>query len=372
MAAVKNFTTELAFYSQSPNKPTQGFLIGAEQSAKRVLGSTLINAGWGILPPRIESMDEPDAYKLVFTLRRKAAQRRFDAEGAQSKALQIQERILGHLPGWKIFSAADKTIEKEYTVAEMLKFPDDIHDHFSHIYERDLHIREVLDSIALARDTDMRVRQHILLHGHPGCAKSELALVLPKIFGEHVVKKLDATSLTRAGAEKMLLDATIVPPIIILEEIEKTHESNLPWLLAVLDVRGELIKTTARKDVSRLTRCLVIATANNIDKLSTYQEGALADRFNNKLYCPLPDRPLLEKILRREVESIPGGNQAWVEPALDYALNVERTYQVRRALAIMALGRDRLLTGEYQREHQALRDRELKDAERITEFNIHQ
>ena len=62
----------------------------------------------------------------------------------------------------------------------------------------------------------------------------------------------------------------------------------------------------------------------------------------------MPDRALLQKILLREVKKIPGGKEEWVAPALDYALDVEKTYKARRIKAIMTNARDRLLDGSYQ------------------------
>lgn len=364
----KSFSADLEFYADLPGRPGDGAIASIEQSAKRSLGA-MINNGWSVRPIHIEAMEKAGRYKLTIPIKKQNANRRFDPADAQTKLIQYQDRLLLQLPGWKKIGD-DGDITEEKTTQELLSFPENVEEYFTHIYDRELHIKEILDAIMLARDTDMRMREHILLYGYPGCAKSELTLVLPKLFGDIAVKKLDATSLTKAGAERMLLEAATIPRIIILEEIEKANEANLPWLLAVLDVRGELIKTTARKDVSRLTRCLVIATANNIDKLKSYQESALYDRFCHRLYCPLPDRELLEKILLRELEHIPGGNPAWVEPALDYALQVEKTYQVRRVMAIMALGRDRLLTGEYQEQHNKLRKIKEEDEKTITQYNL--
>lgn len=372
MAKVRTYTRDLKWYADLPGKPGDGSLASIQQNARRSLGA-LINNGWSFRPPKIEPTAKTGRYELTLTIK-KQGQRRFEADAADAKAIQIQDKLSLQLPGWrKIVDGSidgSEETQEELTTTDLLAFPENVYDYFSHIYERDLHIHEMMDAIALARDTDMRMREHILFHGYPGCAKSELTLVIPKIFGDVAVKKLDATSLTKAGAERMLLESPQVPRVVILEEIEKTNEANLPWLLAVLDVRGELIKTTARMDVSRLTRCLVIATANDVERLKTYQGGALYDRFAHRLYCPLPSRDLLRKILEREIANIPNGNPAWIEPALDYALNEEKTYQVRRVLAIMALGKDRLLDGSYQESHRKLRALRDSDLKTITQYNV--
>lgn len=368
MAKVKTYSTDLEFIGELPGKPGDGYLAGLQRTATQTLG-VLVNSGWSFRGATVEATEQAGRYKLRFPLHRRG-QRRFEADSAAAKAVQIQDKLVTRLPGWKKIGDDSSDTQKEYTVAELLKFPDNINSYFDHLYNREIHVREILDSIQLARDTDMRMRQHILLHGYPASAKTKLMMIIHKIFGDVAVRKLDATSLTKSGAEKLLLDATPVPPILLIDEIEKTAEVNLSWLLAVLDERAELIKTTARMDVSRLTRCLCIASANNVDKLKNYQEGAIWSRFQNKLYCSLPDEELLRKILHDEINNIPNGKEAWIEPALEYGLKTEKTYDARRILAIMALGKDRLLTGEYQDAHNDLRTIEHSDSNRISEYNL--
>jgi SpoVK/Ycf46/Vps4 family AAA+-type ATPase len=367
---VKLYSKDVEWYADLPGKPSDGQLVAIEQASRRCLGSN-INNGWSFGKPHIEPTETVGRYKLKLTIKKVNATRRFDPADAESAAMRIRDKLSIQLPGWKKIgddSSNDINTTKEATTAELLAFPENIKEYFSHIYERDLHITEILGAIGLARDTDMRMREHVLLYGYPGCAKTELIQTIPEIFGEVAVKELDATALTKAGAERMLLESPQVPKIILLEELEKTIEGNLPWLLAVLDTRGKITKTNARMDVSRLTRCLVIATVNDVDKFKNFQSGALYDRFCHRLYCPLPSRELLQKILLREVVNIPGGDPAWIEPAIEYALEVENTYQVRRVLAIMALGRDRLITGEYQDEHQKLRRVKEEDEKQITKY----
>jgi hypothetical protein len=62
---------------------------------------------------------------------------------------------------------------------------------------------------------------------------------------------------------------------------------------------------------------------------------------------------LLEKILRREVLAV-NGNEKWIQPCLDFALDVEQTNDPRRIIALLD-GRDKLLTREYQRDLMAVR-----------------
>ena len=53
----------------------------------------------------------------------------------------------------------------------------------------------------------------------------------------------------------------------------------------------------------------------------------------------------------REIEKV-GGNPAWISPALDYCLDVEKTDDPRRVIAVCLSGRGGLLSGEFQRHLQ--------------------
>lgn len=373
----KSFRTELEFISDLPQAPGAGELQLYQRSATRVLGS-LMNSGWSFQgTPQVKPTDVAGRYKLSFALRRRG-QRRFDLEAAQAKSQDIAERLLQRLPGWR--KDGQPTIagmdddSKELTIDELLSpiGDKDIINNFSHIYDRDVQIKEILESIRLARATDMKVRHHVLLYGSPGAGKTEILLTLSAIFGDIACKRLDATATTKAGAERMILDAPVVPPLILIEEGEKVNEANLPWMLSVLDSRGEIIKTTARMDVRRLAKCLVIMTVNDLDKFRNFHYGALYDRFSLPLYCPIPDRNLIRRVLLRELESIPDGDPAWIDPAIEYALEHEHTHQIRRIKAVMAIGRERLLDGSYQREHDAIRCRKNEDESIQTKANLEQ
>ena len=91
--------------------------------------------------------------------------------------------------------------------------------------------------------------------------------------------------------------------------------------------------------------------------------GALASRFGHKVYFPRPSREILKKILTREVRKIDNGKEEWIEPALDYLLEVEQTDDPRRAISILD-GRDRLLSGEYQKDLKHIWDAMKRDQEK--------
>jgi hypothetical protein len=159
--------------------------------------------------------------------------------------------------------------------------------------------------------------------------------------------KYNATSLTKAGAENQLLSLAIIPPILLLEEVEKCIEANLPWLLSVMDFRGEVRKTNAHiGTVAREAKCLVLATCNDYSKFHGIMSGALSSRFTHQLYCPRPSREAMVQILTREVTQR-GWDLAWVEPAVQIAFDEEGNSDPRRAIAVLD-GHDRLLTGAYQ------------------------
>ena len=83
-------------------------------------------------------------------------------------------------------------------------------------------------------------RNHCVLFGPPACGKSEILLAFKRLLGADAVMTFDATSTTEAGARRELRQLANIPPIPIVEEIEKTDERSLRWLLGVLDTRGEI------------------------------------------------------------------------------------------------------------------------------------
>src|SRR5204863_1375182 len=126
-------------------------------------------------------------------------------------------------------------------------------------------IRLLLDTLGAAHTSDFLVRNHCLLWGRPACGKTEILLAVERMLGPEAVVKLDATMTSKAGAENLLLELEAVPPVLLIEELEKCDAGNLPWLLGVLDQRGEVIKTNARiGTVRKEARCLCLATVNDL------------------------------------------------------------------------------------------------------------
>lgn len=218
---------------------------------------------------------------------------------------------------------------------------------FSHLYGREAHIAIVKSAIEAFAD-NREDRFHTVLYGSPASGKTEILRSFARWLGPESVLVFDATSTTKAGAERVLLETKDIPPILILEEVEKTDEKSLRWLLGVMDQRGEVRKVTHRTNTAKSVQLLCLATVNDMDLFKRVMDGALASRFSHHLFCPRPDRDTLRMILEREIASHKG-NPAWIKPALDWCIDEEKTSDPRRVIAVCLSGRDKLLSGEYQK-----------------------
>jgi MoxR-like ATPase len=357
------------------------------EMARGAIGKSLGNRGWTARRPRVEHIELPDGWvcRALLSFHRDC-RRSFTQESLEAGWADITRKLLsrgkanrwgpetavvgGKDGGFGVAerlsfpepSAESKAAVPEFAGAAAITIPEDWQTHFAHIYDRDDQIAEIMASIRTAKDTNMEVRNHPMLYGPPGCGKTEIGLVLERMLGTDAVLKLDATNTTKAGAENLILEREPIPPILILEELEKCNEANVPWLLGIMDDRGEIIKTNARVgSVRRSAPMLVMCTVNDLAKFNEFQSGALVNRFNVPLYFPRPSRDLLRRILLREVSKIPGGRTEWVEPALDYAINFERTYQARRIKAIMSNARDGLLDGTFQAARERMSESQTAD-----------
>jgi len=277
--------------------------------------------------------------------------------------------ILRFDPPWMIVDVAGDNAEhepdgddKEKTAdrpvgSVNLDFPPDT---FARLYGRDAQIRRTMDALILGRDTGWTKRKHTLLLGPPGCGKTELMLILSRAMGKEgeAWTWFDATSTTKAGAIEQLMQATVSPPILFVEEIEKTHESSLRWLLGLMDERGEVRRTNYRvgNQVKALKKC-VVATCNNDQLLKAMDAGALYSRFANRVYCPEPSREVLEKILLREVKEViqsdTDRDYEWVQRALEFGYDECGIRDPRELINMVLCGRDRLLDESYQADFKA-------------------
>lgn len=227
--------------------------------------------------------------------------------------------------------------------------------HFERLFGREAQLRRIMDSLILAKRTDFTHRVNTLLDGPPGCGKTECMMSIRDMLGKEgeAWLWLDATSMTKAGVVEELIQAPRVPPVLFVEEIEKTDENSLRWLLGVMDIRGQIRRTNYRVgNQARNVKMVVIASANDVQLLKSVMSGALYSRFQSRIYCPRPDREIMKKILEREVEKI-NGNTKWIEPTLQFAFDEWCMTDPRDVITICACGGDRLLDGTYQKDYVA-------------------
>lgn len=219
-------------------------------------------------------------------------------------------------------------------------------DAYSHLYGLEPHTGRVYAALKAAVKSGWRNRFNVALIGPPGCGKSDTAGTVRALLGTDAVWSLDATAMTSAGVIKELSEMELLPRVIVIEEIEKADAKALAMLLGILDTRGEVRKVTARGNIQRDTKCLAIATVNNLELFNSIMSGALASRFANKVVYKRPSRDTLYRILDREVAKV-NGNEEWINPALDYC-EAHDINDPRECIAICLCGGDDLLTGEYQ------------------------
>ena len=289
------------------------------------------------------------------------------AQAGSASALKSQPWVVLEPSGYKTVSVVasdpppntvldvdleDSDDDKIKTIGEINLNPG---DGFSRIFSRDAQIRRIMSALELGVKTNWNKRKNCLLDGLPGCGKTEIMLCLQSILGKEneAWMKFDATSMTKAGMIELIMKNKFIPPVWFIEEIEKCEEAALRFLLGVMDARGEIRRTNYRvgnecKDV----RVVVIASANDVKLLRNMMSGALYYRFQNKIYCPEPNRHIMGQILARELKEI-NGKPEWIEPALEFGFDKWGITDPRDVVNIMSCGGDRLLgAGEYQNDYE--------------------
>lgn len=196
--------------------------------------------------------------------------------------------------------------------------------YFSRIYDRESHIRIVYDNLRMAVRTGFKTRHHILLKGPVACAKTELFLAFIDWLGDDLIEALDASTMTKAGLERLLMEKALsgtLKPILLMEEIEKCHPENISCLIQVMDARGKIQRVNANtvRDGDSVADCKIIVwgTCNDEEELKKAHSKAIWSRFSQRMDCERPDRALMKRILLREVEEI-GGREEWIEPVLTF------------------------------------------------------
>lgn len=232
------------------------------------------------------------------------------------------------------------------------------HPAWKNLYGVNPQIRIVLSNIKRAQETEGESRNHAVMFGHAGCGKTTTMFALEQMFGSDSVLKLDATSTTKAGLEKLFFnDLTEIPPLVFMEEAEKADPEALKIWLGALDDRGEIRKINFRVNQLRSVKVLFICSVNNksvFDRMmgsDGSEAGALSSRCVTQIYYPRPSEAVLFQILDKEIRE-KGGRPEWIAPAIEIAkeLNVTDPRTVRSYLA----GGDRLLNGSYRRDWMAV------------------
>lgn len=249
---------------------------------------------------------------------------------------------------YEVTRDGDTVSTKDFTAYADYEIPADFESYFDHLYGLDSHINTVKRSLSVAQRTTFSKRYHVALIGPPGCGKSDICETLASVLGDDAVMKFDATATTAAGAIKQIDDAEILPRVLIVEEIEKVNAEALTFLLALMDMRGEIRKTTARSKIVKDTKMVVIATVNNWQLFDNMLAGALASRFARKAWFHRPDADTIRRILKRELNETEG-DEAWIEPCMAYC--EEKNISDPRMIAALCLtGEDGWLDGSFYRE----------------------
>lgn len=220
----------------------------------------------------------------------------------------------------------------------------------------------------------------LLLVGPPGLGKTHFSRRLAAALGveQHAFNcatNSDAQALlighppTWRGARMGVLTEALLGgktgnPLIVLDEVDKfvTHSTEKPFnsLLAVLEPENAcaLVDEYLRIPFD-LSRCLIVATANDLDLLPTF----IQDRFLVVAVTP-PDGAMLRAIANRiAVEIIAGHRNVFAKPGEDVVARLATTHPrgIRR-LTTLALG----FAAEAGRRHLILAD--VVAAETVADF----
>lgn len=339
-----------------------------------ILTKYLRTSGWnitdGIPPWRVSEHETHDKSgtltgKYLYTMRLvctgpdNAAEHVF-ASIAHTMAKRAVQPTFG---SWELVSVNDKpyrmpadgetpvdTTDSMVGYAQV-RIPDDWDSYFSHLYGLDAQISRVKRAIAATIRSDFNSRYNVVLVGDPGCGKSDIADSVGRALASddaESVWRLDATATTAAGTIKAISELETLPQVVLFEEAEKASEKvTEPWL-GILDQRGEVRKVTARSDIQRSARMMVISTVNDYEKFCAMNAGALASRHTVTIWFQRPSREVLAQILTREVQKV-HGDFDWIAPTLDYCEDHDIS-DPRAVIAHCMTGAEGWLDGSYVKE----------------------
>ena len=170
-------------------------------------------------------------YRTSLRFERRGRRVAADIETRQFEYITRIVEVAGSGRGWTISGRPGvQTTPAEPTPAGPIHLPESTGEFFAHIYDREEQIGIVTQAIKAAIRSGFQNRNHCVLFGPPACGKSEILLAFKRMLGADAVMQFDATSTTEAGARRELRQLATIPPILVVEEIEKTDERSLRWL----------------------------------------------------------------------------------------------------------------------------------------------
>jgi len=230
--------------------------------------------------------------------------------------------------------------------------------YFGGIYERNDQILELYDALRTHVETGGTLANHVILYGQPGACKTVLAERFQVWLDNEGstqpypwVKFVDGTTVTKAGVEnwfRSLIESEDAPVMLVLDEIEKQEKT---WLLGLLSIMGSGVLTKLNAYTGNIRHRFapfIVGICNDERALKEFKNESLWSRFTHELHCPRPTRELSLHILRDLGSQIPGYNPDWAMKALEFGWDDLGQRDIRKIKGHLD-GRDRLLTGEWQR-----------------------
>jgi hypothetical protein len=222
------------------------------------------------------------------------------------------------------------------------------------------HTSRMMRPLRVAIGTDWEERHNTLLVGVPACGKSELMRRLKRMVGNDAVLEVDATSTTAKGLQDILAEKSIMPRVLLVEEIEKGSKELHEVLLSIMDTRGEIRKVTARGKIMQECRMVTICTANDMEKFRNSASGAIASRTDNVIYFQAASRATMYTIVLNRMKNLGLAEvkaAQIVNKVLDYAEGTDM-WDTRSLISLAQCGGEDWLNGEYEKELAATAPRE--------------
>jgi hypothetical protein len=309
---------------------------------------------------------------------------KFRSDTAAAKCLEAAKKFVKRAAEnrqWNFVGEASEIEEKQAAKDNRLplKLPELTEErykkYFGHIKERGAHIRLLYRTVQTYIETKGDERNHTLFFGEPAAAKTIMLKAFKQFIEEEEglgverITMVNATTLTKAGIEKWLLERAqigLLPDILWINELEKTDGDNYGGLLGVMEDSAEIARLNARDGkVQAEARILIISDCNDANKVQSWNNGALWSRFNKRYPCVRPSKDTMREILldkiRKRKRNGQKANEAWANVIVDYCYDKLRCNDPR-VVAGMLDGGDDVLNGKYWQDIE-----EVKQAQTIYE-----